>query len=197
MLAKKKRVFVVHCWAGRPKDGWYPWLKKELTKKHFDVNVLKMPNTETPKIKDWVNYLSEQVGKLNKNTFFVGHSIGCQTILRYLEKENKKCAGLIFVAPWMQLDENTIKEEGKEAVKIAKPWLTIPIDFAKIRKLKIKTVAVFSDNDPYVTLDNISIFEKQLHSDIILMHNKGHFSGSDKVKKIPEVLKELLEINRR
>lgn len=190
----KKRVFIVHGWGGYPKEGWYPWLKKELIKKGFNAVVLEMPNTAKPTIAAWTNYLSKQVGKCDANTFFVGHSIGCQTILRYLEKENKKCAGCVFVAPWTQLNMTELKKEGKESLKIAKPWLTKPIDFARIRKLRIKFVSIFSDNDSWVTFDNIIIFEKQLHSDIILMHNKGHFSGEDRVKKIPEVLKELLDI---
>ncbi len=191
-----KKVFIVHGWGGYPKEGWFPWLRNNLEKKEYLVFVLKMPNSEHPKINIWVNHLSKQVGKLDKNIFFVGHSIGCQTILRYLEKENKKIGGAVFVAPWMQLDKNTIAEEGKEAIKIAKPWVNKPIDFVKIKKLG-KYYSVFSDNDKYVTLNNIKLFEKKLHSNIIVLHKKGHFSGSDKIKKIPVVLKELIAMSRR
>jgi len=193
----EKRVFIVHGWGGYPKEGWFPWLKKELTKKGFDVNVLKMPETQHPKIKLWTSFLKKNVGKLNNNAFFVGHSIGCQTILRYLEKENKKCGGIILVAPWIYLNMTAIEEEGKESVKIANAWIKKPIDFVKIKKLKIKFVSVFSDNDEWVTLDNLKVFEKELYSNIIVMHKKGHFSGEDKVKKLPVVLKELLDMAKK
>lgn len=193
MVSAKKRVFIVHGWGGYPKEGWFPWLKKELIKQKYEVNVLEMPNTVKPKIKEWVNYLSKQVDKLDNNTLFVGHSIGCQTILRYLEKENKKCAGVIFVAPWLTLSNLETKVE----INIAKPWVETEIDFNKIKKLKIKFVSIFSDNDPYVPLENIKFFEKKINSDIIVLKNKGHFSGDDKVKKIPEIMDEIKIIFRR
>jgi len=185
-----KRVFIVHGWGGCPKEGWFPWLKKELEKKGYKVYVPKMPNTEHPKINVWVNYLSKQVGECDKNTFFVGHSIGCQTVLRYLEKGNKKIGGAIFVAPWVKLNMKAIAEEGKESLKIVKPWITKPINFHKVKILG-QFVSLFSDNDDWVTFDNIKIFEKQLHSDIVILHKKGHFSGKDKIKKLSFVLKEL------
>jgi len=188
-----KKVFVVHGWGGTPKEGWFPWLKDSLEKKHFKVIILKMPNTEKPEIKSWVSYLKKLVGKLDENTFFIGHSVGCQTILRYLEKENKKCAGIIFVAPWVELDEDAIKKESKGSLKIYKSWQK-EIDFERIRKLKIKLVSIFSDNDYFVPLNNVRIFEKELLSDIVIMHNKGHFTGSDNIKKLPVVVKELLSI---
>src|SRR3989344_3577618 len=85
-----KRVFIVHGWDFNPEVNWYPWLKKELEKKGFKVIVPEMPNTSEPKINAWVSYLKKVVGKLDEETYFIGHSIGCQTIMRFLEKENNK-----------------------------------------------------------------------------------------------------------
>ena len=80
-----KRVFIIHGWGGKP-AGWLLWLKEELGKKGFEASTLEMPNSEKPEIEEWVGYLSEQAGEVDKDTYFVGHSIGCQTILRFLEK---------------------------------------------------------------------------------------------------------------
>lgn len=192
----QKRVFIVHGWGGSPKSDWYNWLKKELEKKGFLVCVPKMPNTMKPKIKSWVSYLEKQVGKLDKNTFFVGHSIGCQTILRYLEKENKKIGGAIFVAGWFSLTDETYGDDGYTR-KISEPWLKTPIDFAKIRKTTKNFVAFFSDNDPFVPLENIKIFETKFHSDIIIVKKKGHLSGEDGVTKCPVLLRELISMMKK
>ena len=81
----QKRVFIVHGWDGHPKEGWFPWLKQELEKHGFDVFVPQMPEPIMPKIEAWVSHLAGIVNKPDKNTCFVGHSIGCQAILRYLE----------------------------------------------------------------------------------------------------------------
>ena len=80
-----KKVYLVHCWEGTSNDGWYPWIEEELKK--FDVQVVRfdMPNTDSPQIEEWVNTLDHQVTELNNNIYFIGHSIGCQTIMRYLE----------------------------------------------------------------------------------------------------------------
>ena len=64
--------------------------------------------------------------------------MGCQAILRYLEKlENKKIGGAIFVAGWFNLSEFTFKEEPadeEEERNIAKPWLETPMNFKKIKE---------------------------------------------------------------
>ena len=43
-----------------------------------------MPHAELPKVAEWVMALKNAVGKLDKNTFFVGHSLGCVAVLRYI-----------------------------------------------------------------------------------------------------------------
>lgn len=123
----QKRAFIIHGWDGYPEEGWFPWLKKELEKKGFVVSVPAMPEPGEPNIEAWVSHLAHIVGNVDENTFFVGHSIGCQAILRYLETlpENIKVGGAVFVAGFFTLT-NVDSSEEKE---IAKPWLETPIDF--------------------------------------------------------------------
>src|SRR3989338_169649 len=95
-----KRVFIVHGWGGHPEEGWFPWLKKELEAKGFKVFVPQLPDAENPRIQKWVPKLAETVGVPDEETYFVGHSMGCQTIARYLESlpAEIKIGGAIFVA---------------------------------------------------------------------------------------------------
>src|SRR3989338_6493172 len=90
-----KRAFIIHGWDGYPDEGWFPWLKAELEKNGFQVHVPAMPESAEPKIETWVSHLSKAVGDVDENTYFVGHSIGCQTILRFLESlpADKKVGG--------------------------------------------------------------------------------------------------------
>ncbi len=184
-----KRVFIIHRWEGYPEEGWYPWLKKELEKNGFEVFVPAMPNTNEPKIEEWVNFLTNLVGEPDKNTYFIGHSIGCQTILRYLEKLNgKKVGGVIFVAGWFILSNLETEEEKI----IAKPWLETSINFEKIKKTTNNFIAIFSDNDPYVPIEDKDIFKEKLGAEIIIENNKGHFSGEDGVTELPAALNSIL-----
>lgn len=81
------KIYIVHCWDGTKDDGWYPWLDKKISDINNRVIRFNMPNTKSPNIEEWVSKLDEKVNELDENTFFVGHSIGCQAIMRY--RKNK------------------------------------------------------------------------------------------------------------
>ena len=187
----KKRVFIVHRWDGSPESDWYPWFKKELKKNNFEVYVLVMPHSENPIIEDWISYLRDSVGKPDQKTYLIGHSLGGQTILRYLEilPSERKIGGVVFVASFFTLKGLTSEEK-----KVAKPWLETPIDLARAKQQANKFVAIFSDNDPYVSLDNQDDFKNKLGSKIIVEHQKGHFNEAAGITQLPIVLKSLLEI---
>lgn len=160
----------------------------------------QMPNTDEPKIKEWIPYLAKMVGKPDKDTYFVGHSIGCQAIMRYLEKlDNIKVGGVVFVSGWFNLKDFSFTEfpEYEESSrKIAEPWEKKPIDFKKIKDTTDNIVAIFSDNDPYVSLDNKEIFAKELGAKIVIEHNKKHFREADNITELPIVLEKILETSK-
>lgn len=186
-----KRVFVVHGWGGNPQEGWFSWLKSELEKEGIIVEVPAMPETEVPKIEPWVSHLASVVGEGDEQTFFVGHSIGCQTILRYLERLSidKKVGGVVLVAPWM-----TLMNQSGEEMEIAKPWIETLIDFENVKSHTKNFVAIYSDNDEFVPIENKKFFEEKLDAQSIVEPNKGHFSGEDGIIALPVVLKALHEM---
>ena len=186
-----KRVFIVHGWDGNPKEPLIVWLKGELDKRDFNVITPKMPNPSKPKIKPWVSHLNKIVKNPDRDTYFIGHSVGCQAVLRYIEslKNSKKVGGLVLVAPWMHLDEKTIEEEGEEVKKIAKPWMKTPIIWKNIlSKVSKKSVCIFSDNDPYVPLSDVNLFKKNIKAETIIEHNKYHFDSYHKIRKVQSIL---------
>ena len=187
-----QRVFIIHRWGGHSEEGWFPWIKNKLRNKGFYVEIPNMPESDTPIIKTWLNFLSKKVVTPNESTFFIGHSIGCQTIIRYLQylKEDQKVGGLILVAPWT----NLTSYESEEEKIIAKPWIETPISWNNVLSHTKKIISIFSDNDPFVSLNEINVFKKNLKSKIIIEKNKGHFSGADNIKELPVVLEELLKI---
>ncbi|MDP4012618.1 MAG: DUF1749 domain-containing protein [Candidatus Nanoarchaeia archaeon] len=189
-----KRVIIVHGWGGHPDEGWFPWLKEELESKSFNINIPEMPNKEKPEINAWVSKLSEIVGEPDEETYFLGHSIGCQTIMRYLASlpKDSKVGGAVFVAGFFNL---AVTDMDKEEHEIAKPWLEIPIDMKKLKKICPKTIAIFSDNDPEVPLEDKEIFKEKLGSKIIVEHNRGHFTGGDDgITALTVALKSVLEL---
>lgn len=182
-----KRAYVVHGWGGNSKEGWFPWLKKELESQGIETTVFDMPDTENPTIETWVKYLEDNIQNPDAETILIGHSIGCQTILRYLEKllENMKIGKAILVAPWYLLSNLEVEE-----LPIAKPWLETPIDEKKVLEHVGKIVTIFSDNDFYDCVEeNKKIFSEKYNAEIIIEHAKGHFSGDDGTTELPVILK--------
>lgn len=187
-----KKLIIVHGWADSPKGSWFPWLQREAEKEGFQVHVPAMPDPDHPKIQPWVATLSRVVKDPDHETFLVGHSVGCQTILRYLETlpQHIKIGGVIFVGGWFSLTSLETEEEQN----IAQPWIETPINFKKIKKMIPQVVAIFSDNDPWVSLHNADVMKKELSAHVIIEKSKGHFLGSDGVTELPVVLQELLAL---
>lgn len=187
-----KRVFIIHGWGGNPEEDWLQWLKRELEKKQFIVKVPTMPNSLDPKITSWVSKLKKVVGRCDKDTYFVGHSIGCQAIMRYVEQLDKieKVGGIIFVAGWFNLTDNTWDDTYTK--EIAKPWLNTPINFNKIKEHTDKIVDFYSENDPYVPVTDSILFKDKFNAKIVSVGKKGHVSGEDGVTEVPFVVKELM-----
>jgi hypothetical protein len=184
-----KRVFIIHGWEGHPEEGWFPWLKLQLENKGFKVCIPKMPNTETPKIGEWIPYLEKMIGTPDEETFLVGHSIGCQTILRYLQRIDVKIGGVVFVAGFVNLLPKTFEEEGTE--EIAKPWLETPINWEKIKQNCDNFVAICSTDDPFVPIEDAEIFKDKLNAKILTFENKGHLSEEADIYELPEIVEEL------
>ena len=190
----QKRVFIFHGWDGYPEEGWFPWLKQELEAKGFVVTVPQLPMADEPRIKNWVNEIKSLVGEPDDQTYFVGHSMGCQAIARYLESlpEGTQVGGAVFVSGFFKRLTNL--EDDDLTRDVAKEWLETPLDLNKVASHLKKSVAIFSDDDPYVSLDNQEQFANILNSKIIIEHGQGHFSGSNGITQLPVALEALLSL---
>jgi predicted alpha/beta hydrolase family esterase len=181
-----KRVIMVHQWMAGADGDWRPWLKVELEKMGYEVLVPDMPDIDVPVIEKWVRKLSEVVGAPDEETYLIGHSIGCQTILRYLETINVQVGGALFVAGWFNL-ENL---EDAETAEIAKPWLETPIDVEKIKQVLPKSTLLISDNDPYGAFqENMEKFS-QFVTNSQVCEGAGHFTKPEE----PVILDEFKKL---
>lgn len=186
----------MHGWDGYPEEGWFPWLKRELEARGFEVQVPQMPEPGSPRMKYWVPALARAVGAADEQTFFVGHSMGCQTIARYLASlpEGVQVGGAVFVAGFFKRLTNL--EDDEEVQEIAHEWLTIPLNLADVFSHVRKSVAIFSDDDPYVPVENQDDFREQMHAKIVVEHGMGHFSGSTGTVELPAALEAVVGLSQ-
>ena len=185
-----KRAFLIHGWEGRPENEWRPWLKNELEKRGLQVFVPAMPDTANPMMDKWVPHLTQTVGTPDENTYFVGHSVGCITILRYLETLNKdeKIGGVVLVAGFgHDLEYDGYKGELSSFFKT-------PVDWEEIKKHCNKFIAIHSDDDPFIPIKHNSIYREKLDAESIIVHNMKHFSGDDGINELPIALESVLKL---
>jgi len=187
------KIYIVHCWGGTKDDGWYPWLDKKISNENNEVIRFNMPNTENPKIEEWVSELDKQVDILDENTYFIGHSIGCQTILRYLQIKNvDRIGGILFVAPWLDLLPEAMEDE--DSYNTAYPWIHTDINFDKIKSITNNINCIFSDDDYFVSLSQKERFEELLNAKTIVVSGKGHISSEDGINELLEIYDKALEM---
>ena len=180
------RAIIVHGWESSPGGGWKPWLKKELEKKGFTVLVPALPDSDHPRLPAWLAHLQKTITKPDPHTYLVGHSLGCITLLRYLERIHTKIGGAVLVAGFT----STLGYQELES------FFKRPINWNTIRKHCRQFTALHSDNDPFVSMHYADFFRTELKAKIIVKHNQKHFSGHDGILTVPDVLKEVLRMSR-
>lgn len=182
-----KRVFIVHGYTGHPDKNWFPWLKTELEKFDVAVVVPNMPNTDSPKLNEWLPHLQTTVGMPDDETYLVGHSLGCPTILRYLEflKEDEKIGGALLVAgfaePLPHLPELNSFTEGTWNSKY-------------IREKTDMLTILNSDDDDAVPFFNAEHVRDRFNAKLITVHGAGHINEKSGYTQVPFVLEELKEM---
>lgn len=190
-----KRVVIAHGWRSSPEDCWFPWFKAELEAKGFEVSVPAFPEPAYPKRELWVPALREAVGEPSEEVILVGHSLGNQAILRYLEElpVGVKIGGMVFVAGFYDHIEGL--RDGVPAREFYASWFAKPFDPEAVRAHIGKSVAIFSDNDKWIPLDNQNGYRDKLGAEIVVVHEMGHFNKvTDGVTELPIVLEKVLEI---
>jgi predicted alpha/beta hydrolase family esterase len=173
-----EKALILEGWYNTPQDNWYPWLKKELEKKGYEVFVPDLPtiHTNLPDMKKQIKFI-ENFLKISKDTIIIGHSLGAVLALRLAEKY--KYAKMFLIAGW-DFDDLTPEH---------KLFWPNKIDHSKIKN-NVKDIFVFSsDNDPYTTAITARGMSKRLRGKFVLVKGACHFSEKEGgITKIPQLL---------
>lgn len=176
-----RTVVLVHGWHGNGNNHWFPWLRNELEKRKWKVIALDLPGEEKPELNEWLAVFNKEI-KPDRQMVFVGHSLGCIAILRYLEqlKESVKIQGCIFVAGFTH-------DLAPELRSFIKPELNLGKVFEHCDNFKI----IGSRDDKIVHFEEVLKLQSLLHGELIIDDKKGHFTTSDGVLELPSVLKAM------
>ena len=188
-----RRAFIIHGYLSNPNEAWLPWLRGELEERGYLVSLPPMPHPDRPVISEWIDFIAKLVGEPDDETTLIGHSLGCQGLLRYLETvgaAGKSVAKTVLVAgifPTGMSPADTDMETGGDPV--LDPWFSKGLDPAKVRKAAGNCTVILSDNDPYIGVDRArAVFSATLNPKIIIEHGRGHFNEDDGVVELPSAL---------
>jgi len=173
-------VFIVHGIYGNPKENWFPWLKKELTKLGHKVIVPQFPTPKDHSLKGWTETLHKYKKFLTNNCVLIGHSLGGAFLLNILQ--GQKTSKAIFVASVPGKIENKFDSMMKDITHRK-------FDFKKIQENCKKIHLIASDNDEYIPLKESERLAKKLHTKVTLVKNAGHFNERAGYKKFELLLK--------
>jgi len=184
-----KRAVIVHGWEGNPGEGWQLWLQQELEKRDFKVMAPQMPHAALPKLDEWLMTLRDLIGEPDENLYLVGHSLGCYTILKYLEQlpPEQKVGGVVLVAGFAG--------NLKHNIPILQTFYESGLDWVKVNAHCSKFVAIGSERDDYVHIQSLHEFKEKLGATTIINNNWRHFSGMEGIKELPEVLEAILTMS--
>lgn len=184
---KKKKLIIVHDLGGSPESDWLPWLKREMEGKGWDVVAPLLPNSKEPLVFDWLLTLGKAVGKVDEDTYIVGHSLGAITTLKLLDNlsGNESIGGVVLVAGF----DNPVERKEMEN------FFYSPLNWEKVKRTCKKFVIIHSEDDPVVPADNGVRMKNKLDAERILVDGYRHFSAEEGIHTLPLVLQELLEIS--
>lgn len=162
--------------------NWFPWLKKELENKGYDVWAPELPEASHPNLKRYWDFLKKF--DFNHETIIIGHSSGAAALFGLLNNlpNDKKISKAISVAGFY-------KDEGWNCTGLFEEQL----DWDKIKKQAEKIVLIYSDNDPYVKPYHSEYLGKKLGITPLLMKGKEHFNleAGEEFLRFPELLEFL------
>ena len=174
------RAFIIHGWNSGPDAAWKPWLKKKLEEQGFDAYAPRMPTPLRPECSEWVQKIEETVGTPDGDCFFIGHSLGCAAILRYLEKINTMVGGAVLAAgPSNGMNFPFIKSFFRKG-----------FDWKKIKSSCRKFVIIHSENDRIVPIKHAYVLKQALDAELIV-DRRGHFMKLDEFETLLDAVKRI------
>ncbi|MFC3396070.1 RBBP9/YdeN family alpha/beta hydrolase [Brenneria rubrifaciens] len=171
-------VIIVHGFLSTPRHHWFQWLRQQCEDDNIRVFIPKMPMPRAPKPDKWLAQLSNTVSLPDEKTWFIGHSLGCITVLRYLSSlhEQLVVGGVILVSGF---------SEQVEKYPELNAFTEKNIDFSLLRKIIKHRITILSSNDEVVAPHYTMKLREQLDAKLYRFTGCGHFADCDGFDQFP------------
>lgn len=179
-----KRVFIVHGYGATAANHWFGWLQGQALARGAEAVALTLPDSENPDFAAWQQGLHEAIGMPQADDIFVGHSLGCISLLHYLTAMSPaRIGGLVLVSGFVD------KLPGFAAIGdfsmdgfIAKAR----VDVARVAAMTADITCVISENDHVVPAALSRGLAERLHARMVSVAQGGHFLGREGFHELPQ-----------
>lgn len=182
------RLCIVPRWAGGPASDFYPWLcaQPAVQARFGEIVRPAIAQPEQPTIAAWLESLAGATAGLPLDrTYFLGHSVGCQAVLRFLERApaGTRVPGVLCVAGWWTVDSPWDS---------LRPWIDTPMDTGRVRAAARSFHVLISDDDPFTSdwRENQRAWRERLGAEVRCVPGARHFNAAEE----PAVLDALLAL---
>ncbi len=187
-----KKAVLLHGTDGNPDDHWFPWLKKLLEDKGYEVFAPELPENHTPNRQTYEKFLRESSWDFTENVL-VGHSSGATTVLNLLSADwfpHIKTAVLVGTF---------LNEKLTKGVDWYEPGQFDGLFLSSYNPDILKTKAdnfifVHGGDDPYCDVDDAQALCAEVGGDFLLIENGHHLGGSSGYKELPSLTGKLAKI---
>jgi len=167
----QKQALLVHGWGGTHPLHWQVWLQKELEKQGVKVFFPRLPKPSFPVEKEWLDTIFKTVKRFDENTVCIGHSLGVPTILRVLEKlpAGQKIGAAVLVSGFCS----------NLGIPEIANFVDHEFDWKKIKESAKSFTVVYSDNDPFIPVEESLFLGEKLGVKPVLEKEGGHITAPD------------------
>lgn len=177
--------FILHGSFGSPFGNWFPYLRKEIEKRNYEVYTPDFPTgVGYQNYDNWSNLLKVYLDArlINENTTVFAHSIAPAFICKFLIQNQVKVKRLVFVCGFNNyLGLNEEYDAVNESMFLD--------NLEDVKKYCSDIICYYSDNDPYVKYEKEKEFADTITDNQIVIKNGGHLNSESNYLKLEDLLK--------
>lgn len=169
-------VYIIHGYQATPDSHWFPWLKQMLEAEGHQVEVLALPGPNTPKFEGWLDHLRANITRHDAQSFFIGHSLGCITLLRHLESQQDAVGGMVLVSGFA---------EPLSFLPALDSFTAEPLNTEHLKNIVPQRLVMAAQDDNIVPYPYSLRLAEKLAAEWELFEDGGHFMAEDGFTEFP------------
>lgn len=178
-------IYIIPGYQATPQSHWFPWLKQAFEQKGVSVHVLELPGPNSPKLQGWLEHLQANIQQHDTHTWFVGHSLGCITLLQHLMTQHATIGGMVLVSGFA---------EHLSFLPDLDPFITPSLDFDHLVRMSRHRVVVAAKDDNIVPYPYSLRLSEKLQAEWELFEQGGHFMKQDGFTEFPAIYDVLVQM---